>query len=697
MMKKEHLKALSLVSGAIFLLATTSEVFAQSFVAPTCAKKYSFYPQGGIFFGDLFPNNFVDLDNSPGILDWHCGNYTYGDHLGIDTDILGFPAQAVGVPIFAVLDGMVLEAHDGEPDMNTTNPNVPPNYVKLDHGDGLTTSYLHMKRNSVAVTVGQQVRAGQQIGLTGSSGDSSAPHLHFQSEQNGVVFEPFAGPCRGGVSNWLAQPSFRTDLYLRELVLTGDNLFNWPGFPFDTSRTGTFLTGTRSVGFWCVLGNGDSLRTVGLRYLRPDGSVALAPALFTTNSFFRNGVIDFFYTFNLDVTGLWHLEISINNQVVASAPFTVIDSGPPVNHAPGGVQAAFDPPAPTANDVLFCRITSSTLFLDPDYDLPRFRYLWKVNGATVRDTISAGLADAIPRNTATAGDTVTCTITPSDGTLDGPSTVVSSPVAAPASVSDHLLNISTRLPVRTGDNVLIAGFIITGSDSKRVIIRGIGPSLTAAGVPDALGDPTLELHQGSTTLATNDNWKTRPDGTSQQAEIEATGIPPANDLESALVATLAPGAYTAILAGKNGTTGIGLVEVYDLAQGANSKLANISTRGFVDTGDNVMIGGFIIGGAGQGSAGVVVRGIGPSLASFGVANPLANPVLEIHDGNGVLETLNDDWRDCQAAEIQATGLQPTNNSESAVLATLRPGNYTAIVRGKNNTTGVALIEVYNIL
>ena len=300
--------------------------------------------------------------------------------------------------------------------MNTTlSSTARPNYVKLDHGGGLTTSYFHMKKNSVAVSVGQVLKAGQQIGSAGSSGYSTAPHLHFQSEINGVVFEPFAGSCHGGVSSWITQPSFRTDLYLRELVLTGDNLGNRAGYPFDTSRTGTFLTGTRSVGFWCVLGNGDSLRKISLRYLRPDGSVALAPAPYTTNSFFRNGTFDFYYTFNLDVTGLWHLEISINDQIVASAPFTVISSGSPVNHAPGSVQAVFDPAAPTSGDVLFSRITSSTLLLDPDYDLPRFHYLWQVNSVTVRDVIGAGLADAIPRNSANTGDTVTCTITPSDG------------------------------------------------------------------------------------------------------------------------------------------------------------------------------------------------------------------------------------------------------------------------------------------
>jgi hypothetical protein len=215
-----------------------------------------------------------------------------------------------------------------------------------------------------------------------------------------------------------------------------------------------------------------------------------------------------------------------------------------------------------------------------------------------------------------------------------------------------------------------------------------------------LSDPTLELHQGSTTLATNDNWKINDlTGQSQEADIRATTIPPSNDLESALVATLAPGNYTAILAGKNGGTGVGLVEVYDLAQTANSKLANISSRGFVDIGDNVMIGGFIVGGgAGGGNAKVIVRAIGPSLP---VAGALGDPTLELHDGSGTTIASNDNWKtrpdgSSQQADIEATTIPPTNDLESAVVATLAPGNYTAVVRGKNNTTGVGLVEVYNL-
>jgi hypothetical protein len=263
----------------------------------------------------------------------------------------------------------------------------------------------------------------------------------------------------------------------------------------------------------------------------------------------------------------------------------------------------------------------------------------------------------------------------------------------------QLLNISTRLRVQTGDNVLIGGFIITGTDPKKVIIRGIGPSLSGT-VQGFLADPTLELHQGGATLATNDNWKTRSDGSSQQVEIEATTIPPTNDLESAIVATLpANGAgYTAIVRGKDNTTGIGVVEAYDLDQAANSRLANISTRGFVETGNNVLIGGFI---AGNGLTKVIVRAIGPTLANAGVTNPLQDPTLELHDGNGTTIRSNNNWKvredsSSQQAEIEATTIPPTNDLESALVQTLGPGNYTAVVRGVNNTTGTAVVEVYNL-
>ena len=269
--------------------------------------------------------------------------------------------------------------------------------------------------------------------------------------------------------------------------------------------------------------------------------------------------------------------------------------------------------------------------------------------------------------------------------------------------SAALLNISTRMRVLTGDNMLIGGFIVTGTDPKRVIIRGMGPSLNGVGV--TLSDPTLELHQG-TTVITNDNWKINDQtGQSQEADIRATTIPPPNDLESAIIATLPPGNYTAVLAGKNGGTGVGLVEIYDLAQGANSQLANISSRGFVDTGDNVMIGGLIVGGGnGGGSTRVIVRAIGPSLSANGSPLPgrLADPTLELHNASGTMVVTNDNWKindqtgQSQEADIRATTVPPTNDLESAIVATLPPDNYTAIVRGKNNSVGIAVVEAYNL-
>lgn len=255
----------------------------------------------------------------------------------------------------------------------------------------------------------------------------------------------------------------------------------------------------------------------------------------------------------------------------------------------------------------------------------------------------------------------------------------------------QLQNISTRLGVLAGDNIGIGGFIVTGPDPKLVIVRGIGPSLGGFGVGDPLADPTLELHAGDGSIIdSNDNWKS-----DHQTEIEDTGLAPTSDLESAIVATLpADGAsYTAVLRGKNGTTGVGLIEAYDLDSAANSQLANISTRGFVDTGDNAMIGGFILGG---GTAEVIVRAIGPSLTAFGVAGALQDPTLDLYDSLGNLIISNNDWKETQETEITATGLAPTNNKESAILMTLGPGAYTAIVRGQGDTTGVGLVEIYNL-
>jgi hypothetical protein len=254
---------------------------------------------------------------------------------------------------------------------------------------------------------------------------------------------------------------------------------------------------------------------------------------------------------------------------------------------------------------------------------------------------------------------------------------------------DAMANISTRVAVGAGNNVAIGGFIVGGAHSKQVVIRAIGPSLASKGVSGALADPALQLFDSTGhLLASNNNWRE-----TQAAAIQQTNLAPTDDRESAILATLAPGAYTAVVSGNNNGSGVALVEVYDLQQSAGSKLANISTRGLVGTGANVMIGGTIV--TGPDAARVLFRAIGPSLTSAGIANALANPQLELFDSNGSKRASNDDWKTNQQP-VLAAGLPPTNDNESALVADLAPGGYTAVVSGVNGATGVALAEAYQL-
>ena len=270
-------------------------------------------------------------------------------------------------------------------------------------------------------------------------------------------------------------------------------------------------------------------------------------------------------------------------------------------------------------------------------------------------------------------------------------TLTPTPTPTPAPTT-HAVNLSTRMLVQTGDNIGVGGFIITGSGPKNLIIRAIGPSLTRYGIVDVLADPVLELHgPGAFATITNDNWRD-----TQEAQIAVTGLPPTNDFESAIVVTLVPGAYTAVVKGKNNTSGVALIEVYDLNQDATSRLANLSTRAFVSTGNDIVIAGFVLS-DGNGSDRIVVRGLGPSLSGFGLSPLLANPTLEVRNSNGSLVLTNNDWQDnaAQAAELTAAGLAPTNNLEAAIAATLPPDLYTALLAGLNNGTGIGIVEIYD--
>jgi hypothetical protein len=259
------------------------------------------------------------------------------------------------------------------------------------------------------------------------------------------------------------------------------------------------------------------------------------------------------------------------------------------------------------------------------------------------------------------------------------------PTPTPSPGPTKLANIATRALVGTGANVLIGGFIVTGTQSKAVIVRGIGPSLP---LPDKLLDPTLELHNASgATIGLNDDWGQ----SANSAAIAASGFAPANENESAILTNLAPGSYTVILSGANQTSGTAVVEVYDLDTAADSKLANISTRASVQTGDNILIGGLIV--VGTSAADVIVRAIGPSLP---VPGAIADPTLELRDASGTLLASNDNWRSTQQTEIVNTGVAPTSDAESAIVISFLPGSYTAIVRGANGTTGVAVVETYQL-
>jgi hypothetical protein len=273
---------------------------------------------------------------------------------------------------------------------------------------------------------------------------------------------------------------------------------------------------------------------------------------------------------------------------------------------------------------------------------------------------------------------------------DGTHVIAYDAVVVRVTGHNALANLSTRVQVGTASNVAIAGFILTGNTGKLVVVRGLGPSLGAVGVQGALSDPLLELYDASgNLLATNDDWQQ-----TQAQALRDANLAPSNDLEAAILFTLAPGAYTTILRGNGNATGIGLVEVYDLQTSATSKLGNLSTRGLVGSAQNVMIGGTIV--TGSDAARVLFRALGPSLGAVGIQNPISDPQLDLFDANGSKISSNNNWKDSQQAAISSAGLAPSSDLESAILADLAPGNYTAVVSGVNGASGIALVEAYHL-
>jgi hypothetical protein len=286
---------------------------------------------------------------------------------------------------------------------------------------------------------------------------------------------------------------------------------------------------------------------------------------------------------------------------------------------------------------------------------------------------------------------VTATGEESPGSNEAQFTVPANQPADSSSSATGLANISTRADVLAGESATIGGFVIAGTENHTVLVRGLGPTLSSFGINGVLPNPFLTLHYvdllgHGTILATNDNWKD-----TQQDAISSTGLAPSNDTEAAIIQSLAPGSYTAVLTDADGGSGVGLIEVYDLTAGSTLLLFNISTRGFVGVEDHVLVGGFI---ARSNNTRVVVRALGPTLQGFGIAGALSDPILMLFDENGNFIASNDNWGDTQADEIETTGYAPPCPAESAIIVTRPAGNTTAIVTGKNRSTGVALVEVY---
>lgn len=372
---------------------------------------------------DIFTAAYVDLDPGPGTQAWNCiPQMTYDGHRGTDTLIRSFGEQEIGVPIFAALDGTVIFVHDGEPDMNTAwLPGAVANQVWIDHGFGREARYLHFKKSSINVVPGQTVKAGQQIGLTGSSGRSEWPHLHFQALDNGAVFDPYAGPCRAGMSAWVEQPPFSTDLRFFEFSITADDPDLLPQPPFALPASGTFVQGQQNIwvhGSAWPVGPGSSY---SLRLLRPNGT--LGASLTGTWSApvgpFTLPLPGANFSANLNVTGSWTLEFDNNGQQVVQLPFEVVASaGQIINRAPYPVTAEITPTVPSTDDVLICHVQNfqnNMLLDDPDFDIVEYHYVWTVESTVVRNVTTAARTDVLQRHLALTGDRVVCEVTPSDG------------------------------------------------------------------------------------------------------------------------------------------------------------------------------------------------------------------------------------------------------------------------------------------
>lgn len=409
----------TLVTLALALVVAVSAAGAGG---ATGESEFGFYPQAGILWQDLYPNNFVDLDPGPGVRDYRCGTQTYDGHTGTDSDIRSFREMDIGVPVFAALDGRVIQVEDGQYDRRY-GPTVSQfdNHVVVEHGTGRFTIYGHLRRG-IELNRNDRVVAGQQIGWTASSGNSSWPHLHFTSQAGGEVVEPFTGPCNEGASGYSEQVPFATEPYLRDLALSTAPFTGMRDLPFDLAvRTGTFVRGTRVLYARVELAAAfdPDPGILRLRVFRPSGASASGLTTAVRPAHGR-GYWWFPVRTRLGSLGRWRLTVDLDGKVLADAPFDVVATkGQVRNRPPAGVSVELSPATPSPGRVVQCLVRTSLVREDPDYDIVRYRYRWTVGGKLVRAVQSAALSDVLRRGAAKAGQQVRCTVTPNDGRRPG--------------------------------------------------------------------------------------------------------------------------------------------------------------------------------------------------------------------------------------------------------------------------------------
>lgn len=446
---------------------------------------YPFYPMGATHNEDILIAGFADLDPAPGPFhEFECGPLTYDGHDASDTPIRSFEEQLLGVPVFAAMDGTVVFARDGQPDMNLNGSADPGNFVILDHGNGRIAHYFHLRNGSVAVGAGQQVRAGQQLGWAASSGNSYYPHLHFATYDGGVMTEPFAGACRPGGSGWTAQPQILHEFRFLDFSPTWRDLFvlNQP-LPWPQPREGDFATSDGFVYFWYLaqaLPPNSVWRHV---FLRPNGTVALDSGDIAIGNPVENHWFNGFWYFWVNdmhtITGRWQWVHIVNGVEQTRVPIEVVAQRTPgFNRPPLPIGVALEPATPAAGEAVLCRVQGDALVDDPDYDVLRFRYVWRVDGVVRRDVEHAGRADAFPAGIAPAGSTLQCTVAASDGAASAPA------AAAAAVVGGAPLALAAPAPGLAGTG---NSFVATGAQPAASVFFLYSLALGASGVPGCPG------------------------------------------------------------------------------------------------------------------------------------------------------------------------------------------------------------------